>query len=99
MEEMTKIKYGDKEYYISAIVEYDGTKYYFIIENVYRPGMPDLDKLEDDLLVETRFIYKDHDDMYKTVLEKELLNKLKKLVSIDYLAGNNKFISPIDEEN
>ena len=99
MEEMTKIKYGDKEYYISAIVEYDGTKYYFIIENVYRPGMPDLDKLEDDLLVETRFIYKDHDDMYKTVLEKELLNKLKKLVSIDYLTGNNKFISPIDEEN
>jgi len=99
MEEMTKIKYGEKEYYISAIVEYEGTKYYFLIENVYKPDMPDIDKLEEDLIIETRFIYKEQGDMYKTVLDKELLKKLKKLVSIDYLAGNNKFISPIDEEN
>ena len=99
MEEMTKIKYGDKEYYVSAIVEYEGTQYYFIIENVYKDGMPDkLEDLKEDLVIETRFIYKEHDDMYKTVLDRELLERLKKLVSLDYIAGNNKFVSPDDED-
>jgi len=93
---LVKIKYNGKEFYIAANIEYQGVKYYYIIENVYKPDL-DMDNLKEDLNVEVNFIYKLPDGRYQNVGDDELFKKLSKLVNLDYIAGNNQFLD-IDDE-
>lgn len=95
--ELVKIKYNGKEFYIAAFVEYKGIKYYYIIENVYKPGL-DLNNLKEDLNVEVNFIYKLDNGKYQNVGDDKLFNKLMKLVNIDYISNANPFLSLDDEE-
>ena len=93
---LVKIKYNGKEIYIAALVEYKGIKYYYIVENVYKPGL-DLNNLKEDLNVEVNFIYKLDNGLYQNVGDEELFNKLLKLANIDYISNGNPFLN-IDDE-
>lgn len=93
---LVKIEYNGKEFYIAALVEYKGVKYYYIVENVYKPGI-DFDNLKEDLNVEVNFIYKLDNGLYQNVGDEELFNKLLKLANIDYISNGNPFLN-IDDE-
>lgn len=88
-----KIKFGEKEFYVIAYLEYEGTKYYYIIEDSFNPENPDFDNLKEDVFTEVNFIFKREDGLYENVTDDKLFEKLSKLVTLDYIAGNNPLVS------
>ena len=87
-----KIKYADKEFYVVANVEYEGVKYLYIVENIYKDGMENIEDIKEEIHVETNFIYKLPNGQYQNIDDNVLFDKLLKLVHIDYIAGLNKFV-------
>ena len=88
-----KIKFGEKEYYIIACVEYEGVKYYYIIEDSFNPKDPDFDNIKENVYTEVNFIFKRNDGLYENVTNDELFAKLSKLVTLDYIAGINPLVN------
>ncbi len=92
-----KVRFGEKEFYVVATVEYENVKYFYLVESVPGAENLDIDNLQDDVNIEINFVFKRDDGLYENVTDDELFDKLLKLVSIDYIAGNNQFIDVDDE--
>jgi len=83
-----KIQFGDKDFYVVDNFEYDGVKYYYIYEDVYKEGM-DIQKFEGD--IEVNFIFRRDDGKYENVVDDKLFNKLLNLASKRLVLNKNKF--------
>ncbi len=83
-----KIQFGDKDFYVVDNFEYDGVKYYYIYEDVYKEGM-DIQKFEGD--IEVNFIFKRDDGKYENVVDDKLFNKLLNFASKRLVLNKNKF--------
>lgn len=80
-----RIKFDDKEWLILDNIEYQGVRYFYIIEDISEQ-LEELDKIEDykgEFLIE--FIYKKENGNYKNVTDRDLKNKLL------FIVGRNAF--------
>ncbi len=93
----TKIKYGDKEYYVVDFFEHKGRKYYFIVEKFYVDGMEDI-KEYGNKNIEANFIYKVYDKYYDNVVDDKLYKELFDIVTKRIFVGGNKYFKHIYEE-
>ena len=85
-----RIKFADKEWLVIDNIEYEGVKYFYIIEDISEQ-LEGLDKIEEykgDFLIE--FIYRKENGNYKNVTDAELKNKLMTIV------GKNAFFRKDD---
>lgn len=85
-----RIKFADKEWLVIDNIEYEGVKYFYIIEDISEQ-LEGLDKIEEykgDFLIE--FIYRKENGDYKNVTDAELKNKLMTIV------GKNAFFRKDD---
>ncbi len=68
-----KISFGNKEFYVICHFEYNGTRYYYIVEDTYKEGM-DITRPEGN--IEVNFIYKCEDGKYENVVDDNLFSEL-----------------------
>lgn len=85
-----KIQFGEKEFYVVDEFEYDGKKYYYIYEDVYKKGM-DISKFEGD--IEVNFIFKRDDGKFENVVDDKLFNKLLYTASKRLVLDKNKYFN------
>ena len=88
-----RIKFADKEWLVVDNIEYDGIKYYYIVEDISEE-LEELDKLgkleEYSGKMTLEFIYKLDNGKYKNVTDEELLEKLHDEVAIKAINSNNE---------
>ena len=71
-----RIRFADKEWLLIDEVEYEGVKYYYIIEDVSEElnNLNSIDEYKKEFLME--FIYQVENKMYKNVTDADLKNQL-----------------------
>lgn len=87
-----RIKFDNREWLVVDNVEYEGIKYYYIIEDISEElnGLKSLDEYEGNFTIE--FIYKLDNGNYKNVTDEVLLNTLTAIV------GKKAILNPEDFE-
>lgn len=93
----TKIKYGNKEYYVVDFFEHKGRKYYFIVENFYVDGKDDISEYA-NTKVEANFIYKVYDQYFDNVTDDRLYKELFGLVTKRIMLQENKYFKGLYED-
>jgi len=86
-----RIKFDNREWLVIDNVEYEGVKYYYIIEDISEE-LNHLNSLEDYKgKVSMEFIYKLDDGNYKNVTDEALLNTLTAIVGKRAVLNPNDF--------
>jgi len=87
MEYKARIKFFDKEWLIIENIEYEGIKYYYIIEDISEK-LEDIENIEDyEGNFSIEFIYKLENGNYRNVTDKELIEKLSSIVALKKMAS------------
>ena len=85
-----RIKFDNREWLVIDNIEYEGKKYYYIVEDVSEE-LEKIENLEDykgNITIE--FIYKLDDENYANVTDQELISKLLAVV------GQRAILNPDD---
>ena len=87
-----RIKFGNKEWLVIDNIEYQGIKYYYIIEDISEEieNLKNIEEYEGHISIE--FIYKLDNGNYKNVTDQELISVLLGIV------GKNAFFRKEDFE-
>ena len=86
-----RIKFDNREWLVIDNIEYQGVKYYYIIEDISEKlnGLKSLDEYEGNFTIE--FIYKLDNGNYKNVTDEALLNTLTAIVGKRAVLNPNDF--------
>ena len=77
-----RIKYNNREWLVVDNIEYQGIKYFYIIEDISNE-IEELENIEDyQGKISIEFIYKSNGDNYKNVTDQELITKLSSIVAM-----------------
>ena len=77
-----RIKYNNREWLVVDNIEYQGIKYFYIIEDISNE-IEELENIEDyQGKISIEFIYKSNGDNYKNVTDQELITKLSSIVAL-----------------
>ena len=77
-----RIKFDNREWLVIDNIEYEGTKYFYIIEDI-SDELNDLDNIEDyQGNISVEFIYKLDNGNYRNVTDQDLIAKLSSIVAI-----------------
>jgi len=80
-----RIKFDDREWLVVDNIEYEGIKYFYIIEDISEE-IEKLEKIEDYKgKFSIEFIYKLDNGNYKNVTNQELISKLSAIVALKNL--------------
>lgn len=83
-----RIKFAEREWLVIDNLEYEGKKYYYIVEDVSE----ELDKLENiedyNKDIDLEFIYKVENGNYRNVTDEELIEKLLCIVGVKVIENN-----------
>ncbi len=87
-----RIKFDDREWLVIDNIEYEGIKYYYIIEDISQAleKLKNLDDYKGKVSIE--FIYKLENGNYKNVTDETLLNTLTAII------GKRAILNPDDME-
>ena len=86
-----RIKFDNREWLVIDNIEYEGVKYYYIIEDISEEldGLKSLEDYEGKVTIE--FIYKLDNGNYKNVTDEVLLNILTAIVGKRAVLNPNDF--------
>lgn len=86
-----RIKFDNREWLVIDNIEYEGVKYYYIIEDISEElnVLKSLDEYEGPVTIE--FIYKLDNGNYKNVTDEALLNTLTAIVGKKAVLNPNDF--------
>ena len=77
-----RIKYNNRDWLVVDNIEYQGIKYFYIIEDISNE-IEELENIEDyQGKISIEFIYKSNGDNYKNVTDQELITKLSSIVAM-----------------
>ena len=77
-----RIKFDNREWLVVDNIEYEGIRYFYIIEDI-SDELNDLDNIEEYAgKISIEFIYKLDNGNYANVMDQELITKLSSLVAI-----------------
>lgn len=87
-----RIRFANKEWLVIDNIEYEGTKYFYIIEDISEQleKINNIEEYKGNFLIE--FIYKKEDGNYKNVTDIELKDKLMTIVGKNVFFRKNDFI-------
>lgn len=77
-----RIKFDNREWLVVDNVEYEGVKYFYIIEDISEQieNLKNIEEYDGNISIE--FIYKADNNNYKNVTDKDLITKLSSIVAI-----------------
>lgn len=82
-----RIKFDNREWLVIENIEYNGIKYYYIIEDISEE-IKDLKSIEEyNGKITVEFIYKIENGNYRNVTDQELISKLSALVGFKILTS------------
>ena len=82
-----RIKFDNREWLVIENIEYNGIKYYYIIEDISEE-IKDLNSIEEyNGKFTVEFIYKIENGNYRNVTDQELISKLSALVGFKILTS------------
>lgn len=86
-----RIKFDNREWLVIDNIEYEGVKYYYIIEDISEElnGIKSLDEYEGNFTIE--FIYKLDNGNYRNVTDQALLNTLSAIVGKNTILNKEDF--------
>lgn len=86
-----RIKFDNREWLVIDNIEYEGVKYYYIIEDISEElnGLKSLDEYEGNFTIE--FIYKLDNGNYKNVTDQSLLDTLLAIVGKNTILNQEDF--------
>lgn len=87
----TRIKFDNREWLVIDNIEYQGIKYYYIIEDVSKEleKLKNIEEYKGNFTLE--FIYKLDNGNYKNVTDQNLISKLLAIVGKNALLNKNDF--------
>lgn len=77
-----RIKFDNREWLVVDNIEYEGRKYFYIIEDISEQieNLQSIEEYEGNISIE--FIYKVENNKYRNVTDEELITKLCSIVAI-----------------
>lgn len=77
-----RIKFANKEWLVVDNIEYEGVKYFYIIEDISNEieNLENIEEYQGNISIE--FIYKLDNGNYKNVTDQELIAKLSSIIAI-----------------
>ncbi len=87
----TRIKFAEKEWLVIDNIEYNGNKYYYVIEDIAEQleKVNDLEKYEGNYQIE--FIYKLENGNYSNLVDQDLIQRLLAIVGQKALLNQEDF--------
>jgi len=84
-----RIKFDNREWLVVDNIEYEGIKYYYIVEDISKEldNLENIEEYEGNLTLE--FIHKVENGNYRNVTNKELISKLMAIVATRTLNNKN----------
>lgn len=84
-----RIKFDNREWLVIDNIEYEGIKYYYIVEDVSKEldNLENIEEYKGKLTLE--FIHKVENGNYRNVTNKELISKLMAIVATRALNNND----------